>query len=124
MAEIVVKDMKLTNKEYAALNAQASNYRVILRFLKEGGFDEFLRDKKRAPIDLQMTPDDTTGGESAMLFLKSIADECNRMDQKIQGLSQALVDSNIDLAKEKRKTRLYEKKSFWRNIIGFFIVLE
>jgi hypothetical protein len=120
----IVDSMTLTNKEYAALTAQAANYRVILRFLLEGGINEYLREHNRPPIDLQLTPDDKTGGESAIFFLKSIADECNRMDQKIKWLSESLVNTTISLTQEKQKTKVYEKNSLFRRIIGFFIVLD
>lgn len=99
----LLEEMTLSNKEYASLISQSLNYRVILRFLKAGGLDEYLREHKLPPIDLVVTPDDTIGGESITLFLKAIADECNLMDKKIQSLSEALVDSTILLTKEKRK---------------------
>lgn len=118
----VLDKMELTNKEYTALNAQAANYRVILRYLKAGGFDNFLREKNLPPVDLLQTPDDTTGGESAMYFLKSLADECLHMDKRIKDLSEALVDSGIMLAKEKRKHEVPVKKGLWRSIRDFIFV--
>lgn len=120
----LLDEMKLTNKEYAALNAQAANYRTILRYLKAAGFDNFLRETNRAAIDLVQTPDDTTGGESAMFFLKSIADECVNMDQRIKDLSAALLETNISLTHEKRKNKAYIKKSFFRKIKEFIFVTE
>lgn len=90
-------------KDYPALNSQASNYRVILRFLIASGINDFLQARKMLPLDIKSSPEDTTGGESAIIYLKAIADECNRMDKRITDLSEALVDSNISLAKEKRK---------------------
>ena len=116
----LAEDIKLSKKEYDALIAQSSNYRTILRLLKASGLDNFLKDHKLMPIDLLISPDDTTGGESINLFLKSIADECNKMDQKITDLSQALVDSSILLAKEKRKTE--PKKSIFQKIRDLFYI--
>ncbi len=87
---------------YPALNSQASNYRVIVRFLQASGINEFLQARKMLPLDLKATPDDTTGGQSAIIFLKALADEMNRMDKRITDLSESLVDTNIALAKERR----------------------
>lgn len=97
-------------KDYPALNAQSTNYRIILRFLVASGINEFLKARKLLPLDLMASPEDTTGGESAIIFLKAIADECNRMDKRILSLSEALVDSNILLAKERRKNIPFFKK--------------
>jgi hypothetical protein len=124
MPEIIppeIDEVKLTNKEYNALNAQASNYRSILRYVKAGGLDNFLAEQHRAPLDLLQTPDDMTGGESIMLFMKSIAEECGNMDQRIKDLSEALVDCNILLAKEKRKTAVI-KKSLFQKVHDFIFV--
>lgn len=109
-----IEEMKLSNSEYDALTSQAGNYRTILRFLKASGFDGFLSDNKRPPIDLLLTPNDKIGGESVNLFLKAIADECNKMEQKIKSLSEALVDTSIQLAKAKRtpKSLLHRIKEF------------
>lgn len=102
----ILAEQKLSDKEYAALTAQAANYRTILRFLKAGGLDDFLARTHVVPLDIELTPDDLTGGNSINLFLKSLADECNRMDQKITSLSQALVDSTISLTKIKRSIQV------------------
>jgi len=112
----VLTDMKLSNKEYAALNAQAANYRTILRLVKIGGLDQYLKDKQLPPIDLLQTPDDMMAGDSINLFLKDIADNCNKMDQKIISLSQALVDANIALAKEKRQQPIKIEGNLWQRI--------
>lgn len=109
--------MDIDNKDYPALNAQASNYRVILRFLLASGINDFLERQKRIPLDLMASPEDTTGGESAILFLKSVADECNVMDKKIISLSEALVDLSIQLARVKREP----KKSLFQRIKEFVI---
>ena len=109
--------MELSNTEYSCLNAQATNYRTILRFMKAAGIDDFLSKRNSVPLDLLITPDDTTGGESICLFLKAISDECNTMDKKIQGLSEALVDASIQLAREKRTPR----KSFFQKIKEFVV---
>ena len=120
-----VDEMTLSNKEYAALTAQASNYRVILRYLKAGGFDNFLINSNRAAIDLVATPDDMTGGESAIFFLKTLADECVSMDTKIKDLSQALLDTTIALAKQKRIAKALEPKTLWQKLKNFvFVPLE
>src|SRR5258708_1067731 len=100
-----VGDTLLSDKEFRSLSAQAANYRTILNLLKASGIDQFLEIRRMLPIDLELSPNDTTGRNSVNIFLKSIADECNRMDQKITSLSEALVDCNILLAKEKRKTQ-------------------
>ena len=67
-----------------------------------------------------MTPDDTTGGNSVNIFLKSIADECVLMNKKIQSLSEALVDTSINLAKEKRKNTKWSLSDIIKNIGNFF----
>lgn len=108
----------LSESEYSALNAQATNYRTILRFLKASGLDGFLVEKKLVPLDLLITPDDMTGGESSILFLKALADECHEMDDKIKTLSEALVASNILLAREKKKVE--PKKSISEEIKELF----
>lgn len=109
-------EVKLSNREYIVLNAQATNYRTVLRFLKASGINEFLLAHKRVPIDIMVTPDDTTGGESIAFFLKALATECNTMDQKITSLSEALVDTSIQLAHEKR---LQTRKSFIHRVKDF-----
>lgn len=113
-----LEDMKLSLKEYAALNAQASNYRVILRFLKASGIDNFLLDNKLARLDLMEFPDDTSGGESSILFLKAIADECNRMDKRIKELSEALVNTTISYTRKKNELKEL-KKGFWQKVHDF-----
>jgi hypothetical protein len=60
------------------------------------------------------SPEDTTGGESAIIFLKALADECNRMDMRIKDLSEALVNSQISLSKLKQKSLLQRiKERMW-----------
>ncbi len=108
----------LSDAEYKALNAQATNYRTLLRFFKASGIDDFLVNHKLVPLDLLITPDDLTGGESCILFLKAIADDCKTMDDKIKSLSEVLVSVNIQLAKEKKRTE--PKKSLKEEIIELF----
>lgn len=117
-----IQDMTLPNKEYEALNAQAANYRTILRVLKMAGFDDFLVEEKRAPIDLLTNPSDTSGGESACLFIKSIAEEASRIDIRNHDLSASLVDTTIALTKEKRKNPSFGKRTWWQQIIDFFVI--
>jgi len=88
----------LQDKEHRSLTAQAANYRTIIRCVKAAGIDSFLHSQKRAFIDLELMPDDQTGGTSVNFFLKSIADECGAMDQKIISLSKALVEAHVEIA--------------------------
>ena len=62
------------------------------------------------PLDIEATPDDTTGGQSAIIFLKALADELKEMDMRITDLSEALVNSTISLSKLKRKSLLQRMK--------------
>jgi hypothetical protein len=106
--------MEITEKTYPALNAQAANYRTILRFLIASGINEFLTARNRLSLDIMASPEDTTGGESAIIFLKALADECNRMDMRIKDLSEALVNSQISLSKLKQKSLLQRiKERMW-----------
>jgi hypothetical protein len=100
----------MDNKDYPILNAQSSNYRTIARFLIAAGINDFLTARKMLPLDLKATPDDTTGGQSAIIFLKAIADELKEMDMRITDLSEALVDNTISLSKLKHKSLLQRIK--------------
>ncbi len=114
-------DMTLSDTQYQSLTAQSANYRTILRLLQAGGLNSYLRDRRLPPIDLELTPDDVTGGNSINMFIKSISDECNRMDKKITSLSEALVDTSIELAKEKRKKSLRKSLTdYIKNALFFF----
>lgn len=80
--------MTLTPKEYAALNAQATNYRVIVSYLKQKTeFDSFLVEQGRTPVSPEMTPDDPKGGEAVNLYLDTIADEFESLTDEITSLT-------------------------------------
>lgn len=81
--------MTIPSAEYTTLMAQSANYRVIQGFLKQTDFDDFIKEAGRLPINLDLTPDDTTGGESVVLYLRSLADEFDNMYNQIKELKTA-----------------------------------
>ena len=106
--------MEITEKTYPALNSQAANYRTILRFLQASGINEFLTARNRLPLDIKASPDDTTGAESAIIFLTALAREVKEMDMRNKELSEALVNSQISLSKTKSKSLLQRiKEKLW-----------
>lgn len=78
----------ITSQEYTTLSAQATNYKIITGFLKQTDFDDFIKEAGRIPINLDLTPDDTTGGESVVLYLRSLADDFEKMYQQIKDFAK------------------------------------
>jgi hypothetical protein len=85
----VLDKMTLDPKEYTTLNAQATNYKVIIAFLQQHtGFDEYLKEVGHAPVNLNITPDDSAGGEAVSLYLHALSEEFEKMEQTINELTK------------------------------------
>lgn len=81
--------MTLDSHEYAVLNAQATNYKVLISFLKQKTtFDEVLKGAGRAPVNLDLTPDDSAGGEAVTFYLSTIADDFEELNTTIEELQK------------------------------------
>lgn len=87
----VAQNMTTTSDEYSILSAQATNYRIILNFLKaQTNFDEYLKEQGRPPINLQADPKDPEGGHAAVLYLSAVADDVEQMNEEMQQLQHEL----------------------------------
>lgn len=106
----VLDRMTLSSQDFTALSAQATNYKVILGFLKQTDFDDFIKEAERLPINIDTTPDDTTGGESVVLYLRSLADEFDRMHHQIKELST--INKPVATIIEKVEKPIEKGKSF------------
>lgn len=108
-SDVIGDKMELSSQEYSILNAQATNYKVIISFLKQTGFEEFLQANDRLPVNLDLTPDDSTGGESVSLFMRALATEFEAMFKLTEDLTRK--------QEEIKKANLVEAKPDKRKVI-------
>jgi len=79
--------MEITAKEYTELRAQATNYKVILNFLKnKTEFDAFLKEEGRQPVNVDTMPENALGGQEVVSYLNTISEEFDRLEDEIDEL--------------------------------------
>lgn len=95
----VIDEMKLTSREYAVLNAQATNYKVLVSFLQQQTtFDEFLKEIGHAPVNLTLTPDDSAGGEAIISYLTEMANHFEELNGTIAQLESKVNETQPQAA--------------------------
>lgn len=106
----LLDEMKLSSKEYSILSAQATNYKVIISFLKQTSFEDFLKEAGRVPVNLDLTPDDSTGGESVTLFLRALDEEYNNLNKRVEDLEKEIEEIKKERVAEEPKKEKDEEK--------------
>lgn len=107
----VVDEMRLNNKEYAALTAQAKNYRNIIGYLGMTLFPKFLQNEGKVPIDLELTPDDTTGGHSVADFIDRLIKNHKIKSEKLVAYEKRIIELEKQIKSQEKpiKRNLLQK---------------